>query len=72
MLEELTWHVWVSGVIQKSVKEVQMQKSGWEHCLEKTSLTENEKKQYRVILRWFLGNCRKRRPPAQPGAGFGQ
>jgi len=44
-----------------------MQNSDWERALENTRLTEHEKHQHRVIIGWFLGDCRKRQPPTVPG-----
>ncbi|MBI4658957.1 MAG: hypothetical protein HY735_08945 [Verrucomicrobia bacterium] len=44
-----------------------MQKSEGELALENARLTEREKKQHRLIVRWSLGYCRKRQPSTRPG-----
>jgi integron integrase len=44
-----------------------MQKSDWERALESAGLSTRQKAQHRLIIRWFLGYCQKRQPPAAPG-----
>ncbi|MDA1276739.1 MAG: hypothetical protein O2960_22200 [Verrucomicrobia bacterium] len=44
-----------------------MRNSDWEHALKNSALAEREKRQHRVIIRWFSAYCRKQHPPAPPG-----